>query len=33
MFGDRILKALEGCLLGRFGRGRIGESEDVLSER
>jgi len=33
MFGDRILKAFEGGLLGCFGCRWIGKSEDVLGER
>lgn len=33
MFGDRILEAFEGDLLGCFGCRWIGKSEDVLGER
>lgn len=33
MFGNRILEALERCLLGGFGGGGIREREDVLGER
>lgn len=33
MFGDSILEALDGRLLGWFGSGRIGKGEDVLGKR
>lgn len=33
VFGDGIFEAFERRLLGGFGCGRIGKSEDVLGER
>lgn len=33
VLSDGILESLEGCLLGCFGCGWVGEGEDVLGER
>lgn len=32
VLGDRILEALQRSLLNWFGRGRVGEREDVLGD-